>query len=164
MTGPPEQITLEYDSHRGFGSAPTLVSLHGIFMAVLAGVDVIWTGLSLIRVIVIVTHFRVTAAVAIVDRMTLLILGMVAIDLVLSLLGACVVGIAAWKLLRKGRRGAYGWGLAAAIVACGHVWFSYGCVVPLAAGIFGIIVMVQEPTRRYIVSWKAAAPGPLEAL
>jgi hypothetical protein len=54
------------------------------------------------------------------------------------------------KLLRGGKN-TWGWALAAAIVGCVELmWCSLGCVLPLAAGIFTIIILCQEHVRAYL--------------
>ena len=73
----------------------------------------------------------------------------------LALGAAAVKFIGAVKLLRRARN-AWGWGLAAGIVGCVELWCSLGCVIPLAVGIYTIIILCFEHVRRYM---QIAPPG-----
>ncbi len=64
-------------------------------------------------------------------------------------LAAAIVNFIAADRLRKRQRGAFAWILASAIVnVAGIFWCSLGCVLPLAAGIFTIVVLCQEGVRK----------------
>ena len=80
-----------------------------------------------------------------------LILGIYAGGAVLSLVVAVVQLIAGIKLLRR-RRSAWAWAIAAGVVSCTELWFSVMCVIPLASGVFTLVVCFMPGTREYLVA------------
>jgi hypothetical protein len=147
-----------------YGNGPLLVKLAAIFNLIMAGLDAIY-GLLLIGVsVLLVVMGRAPAGGAEMFRgasgeqlkpeeariMAMVYGGMA----VLALAVAVVKLIAGIKLLRRSH-GAWGWGLTAGIVGCVQIWCSLFCILPLGVGIYTIIAMSMETTRRYLASARA---------
>jgi hypothetical protein len=66
-------------------------------------------------------------------------------------LSAATVNFLSAQALRKRKPTAFGWTLASGIVNCfALLWCSLGCVLPLAAGIYSIVIMCLEPVRMHL--------------
>lgn len=150
---------LQYQTTTGFGSAPTLVLLHGIFTLVVAGLNLIGfvifgSVIGFVVYMLTTNHNPFTGSVPRPmpkDEMTI-ILSIYGGMALMSLCAGIVQCYAGLRLVRKKPR-SWGWGLAAAIVSMVHLWCSYACFIPLSFGIFGLVVMCLENSQRYMKSW-----------
>ena len=68
---------------------------------------------------------------------------------VISLLQGILKMIAATKLRRRSKY-AWGWGLAAGIASCMELQCSLFCVLPLAMGIYMIVILCRQNVQSYL--------------
>lgn len=63
-------------------------------------------------------------------------------------LSAATLNFLSAQTLRRRSNSAIGWTLAAGVVNCfALLWCSLGCVIPLAAGVYSIVIVCLEPVR-----------------
>ena len=77
---------------------------------------------------------------------------------VLSAAVGTVKLIGARKILARGCN-AWGWGLAMGICGCPQLWCGLFFVLPLAAGIFTIVIMCRQDVRTYLSNPAPAPPA-----
>ena len=145
MTNPPAPFEIAYATPSPYGNAPILVKLAGIFLLVIAGLDFIY------GVVIAIMGFAMGVDVAhdASPPPMALFVGIFG-GLTLLSLSVCAVKITAGVKLLRRRYHAWGWGLAGGIICCMQLWCSYFCVIPMAAGIFTIIVLCQQSVIRYL--------------
>ncbi|HVS72826.1 MAG TPA: hypothetical protein VHQ47_16335 [Phycisphaerae bacterium] len=152
-----EDPVLGYEPPEGYESAPKLVRLAGTFNIIVAVLDIL-SALGLGTMIVLLATGIVPEAML--DSEPGMALGGSRPPLALFLVtwGCCaaleiavavVKLVGATKLLHTSRN-AWGWGLATGIVGCGQFWCGLTCVLPMAAGIYTIVILCREDVRRYL--------------
>ena len=158
----PPPMQMSYESVRPHGNARVLLLLAGIFTLVTAGLDYLYAivitgyGIFFATVTIPTTGPGVTPPPFDFQKVLPPIL------LGLALLSASVATlklIAGIKLLRGSSR-AWGWGLAAGIAGCTQIWCSYFCLIPLAVGIFTIVVLCLNDTRVYLSTPRSTNVNP----
>lgn len=139
-----------------YGSAPGLVKAVAIANLILGAVDILY--MILLGFYVVMFGTGVITEKMIREQMQdrggpmppmAVIITILSIFGVLSLAAAILKVTAGIKLLRRGSM-AWGLGLAAGIVGSLQLWCLYGCVLPLAVGVFTIVVMCLQNTRNYL--------------
>lgn len=154
MELPPEQQTYEvqYQTPPPQGNAATLVRLAAIFMLVAAGLHMlsvlIHVGMAIFIPWVMTRDPRVMAGPGSPPPIWIFPVMYGAYALV-ALAAAVVTFLGGMKLLKK-RKGAFGWGLAAGIMCCLSIWCSIGCILPIGAGIYTIVILCLEHVRAYL--------------
>jgi hypothetical protein len=141
---PEQPYDIAYQSGNAYRSAPTLVKLAAIFNFVMAGIDFVY-GLCLIVGTIIFAVLPDDPG----DPPHWIIATIMAAITVLPFAAASLKLTAGLKLIRFGKS-AGGWGLAAGIFGCTQLWCSYFCVLPLACGVFTIVVVCLENVRAYL--------------
>lgn len=70
----------------------------------------------------------------------------------MGIVAAACNAVSAWKFLKK-RRHAVVWGIVAGAISCISLfWCSLGCVLPLASGVYTIVVCCLPNTRAYLTA------------
>jgi len=151
----PAPADLDYQSTSPFGNAPTLLLLATIFNFVMAGLDFLYA-IAMVG-FTIFMYFMLERIAAVpppaggspgppLPHWFPLIYGAMAVPA----LGAAVVNLIAGLKLKRHSQGAWGWALAAAIVNCLQLWCNWGCVVPMANGIYSIIILCQPRVQAFL--------------
>ena len=156
---PPSTPYPPYDpAGEGYGQVPAdatvkkLIMLAFIFDFVMAGIDAVYGIGMIVAAFVVPAIITASAAAGPAGASpppptAVLVVIYCGMGLV-SLLAGIVKLIAGLKMKRNSR-GAWGWGLAAGIVACVQLWCSFFCVLPMAAGIYSIVILCREDVRSY---------------
>jgi len=143
----------------GYGNAPSLVKLSAIFMLISAGL----TGIGVLYMIFLAVfinsifgHGGIAGPPPLPPFYLRIIYGAMA---VFALVVAILKTIAGLKLLRGGTR-AWAWGLTSGIVSCIELlWCSLACFLPMAAGIFTIVILCKPNVQAYLRE-RPAGPTP----
>jgi hypothetical protein len=134
------------------GKAPTLVQLGYIFLYIMGGIDFIAVPVLVVYIFFIPEIMKAggPGAGPSPPPAFLAMMGvMLGICAFVSLLQGILKMIAATKL-RKQSRHAWGWGLAAGIAACTQIQCSFCCVLPLAMGIYLIVILCRADVQNYL--------------
>ena len=132
-------------------SAPTLVMLAGVFNAVLAGLSLFMGIGCAIGAIVAPILMRAELASS-TDPPPLWVFPLIYGGIgLLALIAGCIYTVAAFKFLKK-RPNACTWGMIAGITACLNLWCGGACVIPMACGIFTIVVSSQSAVKTYLAN------------
>jgi hypothetical protein len=151
MSELPPQIDLPYEPNT-YDNASMLVRLSFIFFYIVGGIDFLAVPFFIVYIFLFPMMLHASgpggappppAAVSYIVSATY---GLCAL---ISLLQGILKMIAATKLRRRST-GAWGWALAAGIAACLQLQCSFFCVLPLAAGVFTIVILCRENVRRYL--------------
>jgi hypothetical protein len=150
----PPSPELNYQSGTPYSNAPTLVLLTVIFNFVLAGLDCLYALLMIVGGIFMYVMFHKLAGMPTrpgapppPEWVPLVYLAIAPL-----VLGASIVNFLAAMKVKRHAPNAWGWGLAAAIVNCVQLWCSWLCIVPLANGIFSIVVLCQPKVQAFLRS------------
>jgi len=156
-----------YDNPAPYGSAPLLLKIAGIVNIVMAGIDILYAALWAIVAICVATgaldpqlaNLPERPAVAPGDIPNSVLVAVILGIGVLALAAGLLKLIGGIKILRRSS-GAWGFGLVSGILGCLQIWCSYLCLIPLAVGVFTIVVLSLENSRRYLRENPASGAGP----
>jgi len=154
------------DNAAPYGGAPLLVKINAITNIVMSAIDVFWALFLGILAICLATgtmglhdfNGPERQGPTPGDPPVVVVAVVMGGTAVVSFLAGILKLVGGIKLLRRSR-GAWGFGLAGGIVGCLQVWCLYFCVLPMAVGIFTIIIMALENTRRYLHDNPASGAG-----
>lgn len=153
----PQPFEMDYQSVNNQGNPELLVRLAGIFTIITASFDIIVAIFAVIYAIMVPfipdAAFTTTgpAAATLPFNPKPMILGIAIVAAVIAGAAGAVKLTGGIKLLRRSRN-AWGWGLASGIIGCVALWCSYGCFIPMAAGIFTIVVLSKKSVRTFLLS------------
>ncbi|HEY4328995.1 MAG TPA: hypothetical protein VGN88_04605, partial [Phycisphaerae bacterium] len=152
---PPNSYTI-YDPPppSPYGNSPKLIQVTAILNLVMAGLDFLWGGVMVVVLIVIGAGGMSPEELsgdagpggATPKWLFILVAGIFALFCAIAGILKLTGGV---KLLRR-TRFAWGIGLSGGIVGCMQLWCSYFCVLPMGIGIFTIVVLALENSRRYL--------------
>lgn len=151
MSEPPVMADLPYEPIR-YDNAPTLVRLASIFFYITGAIDFLAVPLFVAYVFFFPMFLRAgtrPGAAPPPALMAPIVSAAYGLCALVSLLQGILKMIAATKLRRRSP-GAWGWALAAGIAACLQLECSLFCVLPLANGVFTIVILCMESVRRYL--------------
>jgi hypothetical protein len=142
---------LQYPSVE-YGKSPTLVQLGYIFLYIMGGLDFLAVPFFVAYIFFFPMILKAAPAAAGPPPPPFLaaVMGvMYGVFAAISLLQGILKMIAANKL-RKRSRHAWGWGLAAGIASCTQIQCSLLCVLPLAMGVYLIVILCRPQVQAYL--------------
>jgi hypothetical protein len=137
-----------------------LIKLAVIFNYIIAGLDVI-AAAGQLTMLGFMYYFmtRMTPPTATAPGMPPMIFMLVYPFYALFALTAATLNFVSARTLARRGPWAFGWTLAAAIVDFfSLLWCSMGCILPLAAGVYSIVIVCLEQVRAELRKGESAAP------